>query len=92
MMGGHLAEGRRYARCRRFASLDDPAVASRLITFDDGRLARVTLSIPTIHCASCVWLLEQLWRFEPGVVRAEVDLLRRAVHVSIDRARRTLAA
>ena len=41
----------------------------------------MTLSIPTIHCASCVWLLEQLWRFEPGVVRAEVDLLRRAVHV-----------
>jgi Cu+-exporting ATPase len=65
----------------RFASLDDPNVAARLITFDDGRRARVTLSIPTIHCASCVWLLEQLWRFEPGVVRAEVDLLRRAVHV-----------
>ena len=65
----------------RFASLDDPDVAARLITFDDGRLARATLSIPTIHCASCVWLLEQLWRFEPGVVRAEVDLLRRAVHV-----------
>ncbi len=51
----------------RFASLDDPDVAARLITFDDGRLARVTLSIPTIHCASCVWLLEQFWRFEPGV-------------------------
>ena len=65
----------------RFAALDDPAVASRLITFDDGRVARMTLSIPAIHCASCVWLLEQLWRFEPGVVRTEVDLLRRAVRV-----------
>jgi Cu+-exporting ATPase len=65
----------------RFAVLDDPAIASRLITFDNGRFTRVTLSIPAIHCASCVWLLEQLWRFEPGVVRAEVDLLRRAVHV-----------
>jgi Cu+-exporting ATPase len=65
----------------RFAALDDPAVASRLVTFDDGRIARATLSLPTIHCASCVWLLEQLWRFDPGVRRAEVDLLRRAVHV-----------
>ncbi len=74
----------------RFACLDDPDVAARLITFDDGRLARVTLSIPTIHCASCVWLLEQLWRFEPGVVRAEVDSLRRRVHVEFRSAETTL--
>ncbi len=65
----------------RFAVLDDADVASRLIDFDNGRLARVTLSIPAIHCASCVWLLEQLWRFDPGVTRAEVDLMRRSVCV-----------
>ena len=66
---------------RRFAALDDPQIVSRLVDFDDGRIARVTLSIPTIHCASCVWLLEQLWRFDPGVTRAEVDIMRRAVSV-----------
>ena len=66
----------------RFAVLDDPETASRLVDFDDGRIARVTLSIPTIHCASCVWLLEQLWRFDPGVTRAEVDVMRRAVSVA----------
>ena len=66
---------------QRFAVLDDPQVAARLIDFNDGRLARVTFSIPAIHCASCVWLLDQLWRFDPGVIRAEVDLLRRALRV-----------
>ena len=65
----------------RFALLDDPAVASRLITFDDGVSARATLSVPTVHCASCVWLLEQLWRFDDGVTRSEVDLLRRSIRV-----------
>jgi Cu+-exporting ATPase len=65
----------------RFAVLDDPTVAARLITFDNGRLARVTFSIPSVHCASCVWLLEQLWRFDAGVSRAEVDLMRRAVTI-----------
>ncbi len=65
----------------RFAVLDDPEVASRLVDFDNGRIARVTLSIPTIHCASCVWLLEQLWRLDPGVRRAEVDVMRRTVDV-----------
>ncbi|HET7697594.1 MAG TPA: heavy metal translocating P-type ATPase metal-binding domain-containing protein [Vicinamibacterales bacterium] len=65
----------------RFAALDDPAVAAALLEFDDGRTARATFDVPAIHCASCVWLLEQLWRLQPSV-RAEVDLLRRAVHVS----------
>ena len=66
-----------------FAALDDPAVAARLLEFDDGRTARATFAVPAIHCASCVWLLEQLWRLEPSV-RAEVDLMRRAVHVQFN--------
>src|SRR4051812_2401182 len=65
----------------RFAALDDPAVASRLIVFDDGRRARATFAVPAIHCASCVWLLERLWKLDAGIVRAEVDLLRRCVLV-----------
>jgi Cu+-exporting ATPase len=28
-----------------------------------------------------VWLLEQLWRFEPGITRSEVDLQRRSVRI-----------
>jgi Cu+-exporting ATPase len=74
----------------RFAALDDEAVAARLIVFNDGRRARATFSIPGIHCASCVWLLERLWRLESGVVRTEVDLLRRAVHVDYVPASTTL--
>ena len=77
-----LSQKQAAARDRtRFAALDDPAVAARLIVFDDGIRARATFSVPAIHCASCVWLLERLWKLDPGVVRAEVDLLRRSVVV-----------
>ena len=69
---------------QRFAVLDDPRVANRVITFNDGTVARVTFPIPSIHCSSCVWLLEQLWRFDRGVTRTEVDLLRRAVLVDFN--------
>jgi Cu+-exporting ATPase len=65
----------------RFAVLDDPAVADRLISFNDGSTARAALTVPAIHCASCVWVLEQLWRFDDGITRSEVDLLRRTVRV-----------
>jgi P-type Cu+ transporter len=65
----------------RFAALDDPNVAAHVVEFDDGHKAILTFTIPAIHCASCVWLLEQLWRFDPGITRAEVDLQRRSVRV-----------
>jgi cation transport ATPase len=68
----------------RFVVLDDPVIAARLIDVNTGRLARVTLSVPRMHCASCVWLLEQLWRLDPGVVRAGVDLLRRTVRIEFE--------
>jgi len=65
----------------RFAGLDQPEVAARFLRFDDGERAVVTLALPDIHCASCVWLLEQLWRFDPAVTRSEVDLQHRTITV-----------
>lgn len=65
----------------RFTALDDPGIADRFVEFDDGRIAVATFSVPTIHCASCVWLLEQFWRFDPGTMRTEVNLQRRTVRV-----------
>lgn len=65
----------------RFAVLDDPEIAGRVIEFDDGRTAVATFLVPSMHCASCVWLLEQLWRFDPGAQRSEVDLQRRTIRI-----------
>src|SRR4051794_21078765 len=68
----------------RFAALDDPAMAARLVRVVDGAAAAVTFAVPALHCASCVWLLEQLWRFDAGVARSEVDLVRRTVRIAFD--------
>ena len=42
-----------------------------------GPLRQVTLRLPQIHCASCVWLLESLHQLDHGVVQAQVDFMRR---------------
>jgi Cu+-exporting ATPase len=76
----------------RFASLDDPDVAAAFLEFDDGRIARARLPVPALHCASCVWLLERLWRLHPGVVAAEVDLLRQSLRVTFRPDETTLRA
>lgn len=64
----------------RFAGFDDPGVMQRFITARGDR-AEVTLPVPAMHCSSCLWLLEQLWRFDPGILRSEASLLRRTVTV-----------
>ncbi len=62
--------------------LDDVETAARMLDFDDGERARVTFSVPSMHCASCLWLLEQLWRFDPGITHSEADLMRRTIRVT----------
>ena len=64
-----------------YAGLEHPDAARLYVTSDRDGIAVAHFSVPALHCASCVWLIEQLWRFEAGVVRAEVDMLRRTVRV-----------
>lgn len=69
----------RQDRSGRFAYLDDPALQRQLLDFGDDSIGKITLRLPQIHCASCVWLLENLNRLEKGILEAEVDFLRREI-------------
>lgn len=64
--------------------LDDPETAARYTDYSDGQITRVRLLIPGMHCTSCVWLLEQLQRLDPGIVSSRVDLLRKTVQVEFN--------
>ena len=68
----------------RFHYLDDPQIKKKLGEFSDGRIAQITLAIPHIHCISCIWLLENLYRIEQGILHSKVDLLHRKVRLSYD--------
>ena len=73
-----------------YSILDDPDIERQFIEFDNGTTRRLRFQIPAMHCASCVWLLEQLDRLDSGVLRSEVDLMRKLVRIDID-PRRTSA-
>lgn len=76
----------------RFDWLDDQAVAYKLLNYQEEHLAKITLAIPAIHCSSCIWLLERLYTFQPGVLRAQVDFLKRQVNIDFDPSVLTLKA
>ncbi len=62
--------------------LDNPEVIAKLIDFQDSKLTRISFQIPQIHCASCIWLLENLYRLQPGVISSKVNFLRKEVSLT----------
>lgn len=64
-------------RAERFEYLDDESVRQSLIQFSDGTMAKTTFRLPQIHCASCIWLLENLYRLNPAILRSEVNFLKK---------------
>ncbi|MBL9167727.1 MAG: heavy metal translocating P-type ATPase metal-binding domain-containing protein [Verrucomicrobiales bacterium] len=68
----------------QFAYLDAPEVRQRLVDFSDEALTRVTFQAPAIHCVACVWLLENLFRLQPGVGKSQVDFQRKTVSIQFD--------
>lgn len=61
----------------RFAYLDNEEIISKLTRFRDGTQMHVMFNIPQMHCASCIWLLENLHRANPAVIRSTVDFTRK---------------
>lgn len=64
--------------------LDLEEVKSKFIEFAEGSQNRVTLYLPSMHCAACIWLLEKLEQLNPGVIKSEVNFLKKEITVLFD--------
>ncbi|MDJ1466681.1 heavy metal translocating P-type ATPase [Xanthocytophaga flava] len=66
----------------KFAYLDIPEIKSRLIDFTDGNITKVSFFIPTIHCSSCIWLLENLYRINAAITFSRTDFLKKRISIT----------
>ncbi|MFC4873676.1 heavy metal translocating P-type ATPase [Negadavirga shengliensis] len=77
-------------RSNRFDYLDDRDVEGKLVDYRDEDEIHITFHIPLIHCASCIWLLENLNKLHEGIVAARVDFIKKKVQVKFQRDRISL--
>ncbi|RYY38664.1 MAG: HAD family hydrolase [Chitinophagaceae bacterium] len=68
----------------RFAYLDNADVQQKLLRFTDGRQSHVLFHLPTMHCASCIWLLENLHAIRPGILQSKTNFGRKEVFLAFD--------
>ena len=69
---------------QRYAWLDDEDVIKQLIDFQDKERTKITFHVPQIHCASCLWLLENLYKLNPIVQNSRVNFLKKEVYLTFN--------
>jgi len=68
----------------RFAYLDDEATVKKLVQFSSASQTNVTFSLPQMHCSSCIFLLENLHRINPGITKSQTNFQRKEVFIIFD--------
>lgn len=66
----------------KYAYLENEEINSKLLEFSDGGISKITLFIPTIHCASCIWLLENLYTLNSGIISSGVNFPKKRVTIT----------
>jgi Cu+-exporting ATPase len=68
----------------KFDYLDDPVTFSRLIEFQNEQITSVTFDISQMHCSSCIWLLENLYKINNSIKNSRVDFLKKKLNIQFD--------
>ena len=66
----------------KYNYLDNEEIANKIIEFNDGETCVANFSIPSIHCSSCIWVLENLNKLNSGVKTAMVNFPKKEVRIT----------
>ena len=66
----------------KYNYLDNEEIADKIIEFNDGETCVANFSIPSIHCSSCIWVLENLNKLNSGVKTAMVNFPKKEVRIT----------
>ncbi|HNP68713.1 MAG TPA: heavy metal translocating P-type ATPase metal-binding domain-containing protein [Aequorivita sp.] len=66
----------------KYDFLDNEAIVEKLLEFNDGTTQIVSFLIPSIHCSSCIWILENLNKLNPTVTSSQVNFPEKTVRIT----------
>lgn len=68
----------------KFNFLDETSIKSKLLDFDEQDIQIVTLVIPSVHCSSCIWILEHLSKLSPYIRSSKINFHEKKLQVIYD--------
>ena len=72
----------RKTKGQQYAYLDEEFIIKDLVDYKDTSITKITFYIPSIHCSSCIWLLEHLYKLNPAIIHSRIDFLKKQVAVT----------
>lgn len=66
----------------KYDFLDNESIVLKLLEFQEDKTAIISLSIPHIHCSSCIWILENLQRLQKGISASQVNFPEKKVRIT----------
>ncbi|AGC75320.1 Cu+-exporting ATPase [Nonlabens dokdonensis] len=66
----------------KFDFLESNEIISQLLEFNEQGIQVISLLIPSIHCSSCIWVLENLQKLQPGVKTSQVNFPEKTVRIT----------
>lgn len=66
----------------KYNYLENEAIIEKLLEFNDTETSVVEFFIPSIHCSSCIWILENLTKLNSGVTTSMVNFQKKTVRIT----------
>jgi len=66
----------------KFNYLDDKEITKQIIEFSNDEITKVSFYIPSIHCSSCIYLLEHLYKIDHAIVNSKTDFTQKKVFLT----------
>jgi Cu+-exporting ATPase len=66
---------------KKYDYLDEKDVIEKIVDFRDDKITSLTFYIPQMHCSSCIWLLENLYKLNSAVLQSKVNFVRKELSV-----------
>ena len=66
----------------KYDFLDNSAILEKLLEFNEDTIHIVSLNLPHIHCSSCIWILENLKKLQPGISASQVNFQEKTVRIT----------
>jgi Cu+-exporting ATPase len=68
----------------KFEYLDSTPIIEKLLDFKDEEFSIATFYLPQVHCSSCIWLLENLYKLNKGIKSTRVNFLKKELNISFN--------
>ena len=68
----------------KYNYLDNTEIQNQILNFNDGNTSKVNFFIPSIHCSSCIWLLENLYKLREGIRYSRVNFTKKEVVIDFN--------